>query len=195
MAPSDHFRKMTVSFIIAGAVAAAFLLNASSSGRLLELIRNHDEWEAQGPRFVRQDAPDATGNQLMTFKLDVQLPAATAAVAPQPSAAPVRSTTQAAPVRNTQIASFWIRHIGGTLALFNIKGPATQRSNASASVSDVVAGPQPAAAPQGAADIASAAPPSARSSRASYVHYGATSRADIMSAGSGPVYNFAGSKR
>ena len=185
---------MAVSFVVAGGVAAAFLLNASGSGKLLELIKGHDEWETQGPRFIRQDAPDASGNHLMTFKLETAAPTVAPAVASQLSAAPVRSATQAVPARPAPSASSWIRHIRGTLALFSTKGPATQRSSASAGVSDVVAA-QPESFSQTPAAVAASVMPAPPRSRAAYVHYGAASRSDIMSAGSGPVYNFASSKR
>ncbi len=184
---------MAVSFVVAGAVAAALLVDFGGRGRMLDnLLGKKDDWNSQAPRITRVEAPTETGNR-MTVINDIPNPDApvasqtTAASTPAPAA-------KAAPAKDS-----WVKHIKGSLAEYDIKGPATQTSNASASVTDASASAAPAAvaaapvATLAAVPTASAQP--AATAQPAYVNYGSSSRSDIMSSASGPVYNFAGKKR
>ena len=191
----DPFRAMSISFLVVGAVTAAVILNYNGSGRLFEfLFAGHDDWGAQTPRFIRESAPEASGNHLMTFKTQ-EAPAAQTAVAENSTVATAEAQAVVVTAQPISVPSSWMRHIKGVLSAYSIHGPASQHSTASADARDVAsAAVATRAAPAVAPTPAVSAPSPAGIARASYVNYGTTSRSDIMSAGAGPVYNFSGSR-
>lgn len=190
---SDALQVMMVSFVVAGVLAAALLVDFGGRGRLLDsLLGRKDDWNSQRPRVNRVElAGDGAASRMMVVNDVVKNDAPAPAAVPPPAPA---AGAPAAPAKDS-----WIRHISGSLAQYDIKGPATQHSNASASVTDAAPqAPAPPAAPAPAPTVAAlptAGAHPAATAQPSYVNYGTTSRSDIMSSASGPVYNFAGKKR
>lgn len=185
----DALQVMIVSFILAGAAAAVLLTNFNGQGRLWDkLMGRQDEWGASpASGIVKVEAPAETGSRMMLIN-DIPNPDAAAAKPAVRGAAPA-----AAPATKP-----WAKHLTTTLAQYDIKGPATQHSNASASVTDAPAAAAPAATPVAAPVVSvaasGAAPAPAATAQPSYVNYGGTTRSDIMSSGAGPVYNFKGKR-
>ncbi|MBI3564339.1 MAG: hypothetical protein HY079_03995 [Elusimicrobia bacterium] len=190
---ADALQIMAVSFVVAGVIAAALLVDFGGKGRMIDtLLGRKDDWNSQRPRINRVEIGEEGGSKIMIVndlvKNEEAAPAPSASVpAPVPEAA-------AAPAKGS-----WIKHISGSLAQYDIKGPATQHSSAQAAVTDAPAPAAPAAAPSAPAATVAALPTAgaqpAATAQPSYVNYGTTSRSDIMSSASGPVYNFAGKKK
>jgi len=188
---ADALQTMAVSFLVAAAVAAALLVDFGGQGRLLDkLLGRKDDWGAQAPRITRVEAPAETGDRLTVVTGVPQDEPAAVAAPDAPAAAPA---AKAAPAKNS-----WIKHIAGTLTEYDIKGPATQHSGASASANDAApraAAPSAAAPAATVAALPTAGAQPAATAQPAYVNYGGTTRSDIMSSASGPVYNFTGKKR
>lgn len=188
---ADALQIMAVSFVVAGVIAAALLLDIGGKGRLLDtLLGRKDDWGAQAPRVQRVEVGESGGSKMMVVN-DLVRDDAPAAGAAEPSAP---APAAAAPAKGS-----WIKHISGSLAQYDIKGPATQHSSAQASVTDAPAAAVPPAAPSAPAATVAALPTAgaqpAAAAQPAYVNYGTTSRSDIMSSASGPVYNFTGRKK
>lgn len=166
-------KTMAVSFVVAGGGAAAVLLNFG--------LKENGTFPAT--HFTRAGAPDESGGHLTAVKAGVDPDSAPApVVVARPSAA------AAAPKDS------WIKHIRGLLAEYKIQGPATQRSQASASVAVYSGAPAPASPTTTVASSPAAVPQPGPASQPAYVKYGTVSRSDIMSSASGPVYNFTGKR-
>jgi hypothetical protein len=179
--------------VVGAFVAVGLFAHVGDQPRLWDVLSERlagNSSGPNGPNVIWVDAPRATTRMMVT---------ADSSFAPQTAAAEAsapRKVSSTAPVARAP-KSTWMRHISGMLAMFNITGPATEHSSASASAAPAPAGGAPASAPAAAAPAASVAAvaPGAPAAAASYVSYGSASRSDIMSSASGPVYNFSGNKR
>jgi len=182
--------KMFGGAVIAVFAAVALFARVGDQPRLWDVLSEHFSGSAaapSGPNVIWVDSQRPVNRMMVT---------ADSAFAPAEAAAPsaVKRAVAAAPA---PAKSSWARHLSGVLAFFDIHGPATQTSSASASVASAPAGAAPApSAPAGAAPASvAAAAPAAGATATAYVNYGSASRSDIMSSASGPTYNFAGSKK
>jgi hypothetical protein len=150
--------------------------------------------QQNGPNVIWVDSQRPTTRMLVTADSSFAPQSAVAAGAPAVGAAAAAPARVPAPAK-----ADWKRHLSGMLAMFDITGPATQSSSASVSAAPGAAAggsAAPAAAYGGSAAVA-AVPKSAGvadASAQSYVNYGTSSRSDIMSSASGPVYNFSGKR-
>lgn len=171
---------MIVGFVIAGAAAAVLLTNFNGQGRLWDkLLGRADEFPPSPIAGVVRVTPPDPGSGHILLALDAPAPAAASAAKASTKPAP-------APVKKS-----WIRHLTGELAEYSITGPASQHSSASASATDAPSSAGSAAPSAPDAALASARTPApAAAPVPSYVNYGNTTRSDIMSSASGPVYNF-----
>lgn len=179
---------MIVGFVVAGAAAAVLLTNFNGQGRLWDKLLGRNDEFPPAPAIVatRVTPPDPGSGHIMLVadgfasQTPDAAPAAAAKTAPKP-----------APAKKS-----WVKHISGQLAEYSITGPASQHSSASASAETAPSAPAAGSAAPAAAVAAVQAPsPAAPAASPSYVNYGSSSRSDIMSSASGPVYNFSGKKK
>jgi hypothetical protein len=180
---------MMISFVVAAAAAAVLLTNFNGQGRLWDALSRRDDFGSSRTQMIsRFSPPDPGGSHIMVAKVVPEPEPQAAAPVPAPAAA----APAPAPAKNS-----WMKHISGSLNTIAISGQGDQHSSASASVADAPAA-APSAAPAGSAPMAVAsarAPAPAATAQPAYVNYGGSTRSDIMSSASGPVYNFAGKKR
>lgn len=178
---------MIVGFVVAGAAAAVLLTNFNGQGRLWDkLLGRADDFGTPSAAIVtRAQAPDPGDGHMLLV--------ADAPQAEKPYAVEARSAPKPAPAKKS-----WVKHISGQLAAYSITGPASQHSSASAGAEAAPSAPAAVSAAPAAAVAAVQAPapaPAAPAASPSYVNYGSSSRSDIMSSASGPVYNFSGKKK
>jgi|GEM_PF-2021541 len=149
-----------------------------------------------GPNVIWVDSQRPTTRMMVTGDSSFA-PAEAAAPGAVAGARPVYRSAAAAPAAPAKSSS-WMKHINGVLAMFDIQGPATEHSSASASVAS---GGAPAAAASSSSGGAAPAASVAAVNRGpiidatASVSYGSNSRSDIMSSGGGPMYNFSGGKK
>lgn len=190
---SSALQVMVLSFFVAAAAAAVLLVNFNGQGRLWDTLTKRDDFNAGANRMVNRYSPPDAGGSHILLGSEPPAPVTQAAAAPAPQVADApAAAVAAAPVKDS-----WIKHITGSLQEYSIKGPASQRSSASAGSADAPASAAPSvpAAPAAVSVASARAPAPAAAPTPSYVNYGGSTRSDIMSSASGPVYNFAGKKR
>jgi hypothetical protein len=183
------FEKLVGGLVIGVFGAVALFAKVGDQPRLWDVLSDRiagTNIQQNGPSVIWVDAQRPTSRMMVTADSSFQ-PQGAAAAAPAGAAAPAPAR---APVKD------WRRHLNSVLAAFNIMGPASERSSAAISAPGAPAAAAPSAAAPAAA-VASVAKPAgvADPTAQAYVSYGASSRSDIMSSASGPVYNFSGSKR
>ena len=185
-------QKLVGGLAVGAFAAVALFARVGDQPRLWDVLMDRfgsGQTAYRGPNVIWADG-ERPVNRMMVTGDSSFAPAASVGQVPGAVSAPA-ARVAAAPAPSP--AADWKRHLSGALALFDITGPASEHSSASVSAA---AAPAPTAsapsysAPAPSASVASlgAQAPAAPT----YVSYGNTSRSDIMSSASGPVYNFGG---
>ena len=184
-------QKLMGGLAVGAFAAVALFARVGDQPRLWDVLMDHfgsSQTVFRGPNVIWADG-ERPVNRMMVTGDSSFAPATAVGQVPGVAQAPV--SRAAAPTAAP--AADWKRHLSGALALFDITGPASEHSSASVSAA---AAPAPAAsapsysAPTPSASVASLG--TAAQASPTYVSYGNTSRADIMSSASGPVYYFGG---